>query len=262
MLVDVWLYLLYCVHGGLQKIFIRFCEILKRTALQLQERKETQQLQLQGKMENLLIQTQKKKIKRKVKRNSRNINKNCWIITKKKLEYEKEMEQKKLKYKKELEEKQLEFQQVLELTSCRNSIENDFFFAEHHLDCDWEIFPLSEEDVTFASYFRRYEDLYKTDCWNWSDSKKICLRLCKLDTSEHTKYVNYILHQKNGDLTFTEAVELLMELFSRKISLFQKVNSSVRRILFFTKDGNLWLEWKEKILPLLQNNVTISDLQS
>ena len=31
---------------------------------------------------------------------------------------------------------------------------------------------MPEEEVTFSSYFRRYEDLYKVDCANWSDHKK------------------------------------------------------------------------------------------
>lgn len=37
-----------------------------------------------------------------------------------------------------------------------------------------------------------------------------------------TKFVNYILPRKTSELTFIEAVELLMELFSSKTSLFHK----------------------------------------
>ena len=61
-----------------------------------------------------------------------------------------------------------------------------------------------------------------TECGNGSDSKKISLLLSKLGTTEHTKFVNYILPQKTCKLTFTEAVELLMKLFSLKTSLFHK----------------------------------------
>ena len=36
-------------------------------------------------------------------------------------------------------------------------------------------------------------DLYKSDCGNWSDSKKIRLIPSKLGITEHTKFVNHIL---------------------------------------------------------------------
>ena len=132
--------------------------------------------------------------------------------------------QKQLIYQKETKEKQIEFKkQVLEQTSRENSIENEFSFSQNTLWSVIENFSYSsEEDVTFASYFRRYEDLYKTDCENWSDSKKIRLLLSKLCTTEHTKFINYILPRKTWELTFTEVVELLMEFFSPKISLFHK----------------------------------------
>ena len=122
-----------------------------------------------------------------------------------------------------MEEEQLKFQkQVLELISYRNSKENKFSFSQNTIWSVIENFSYSpEEDITFASYFRRYKDLYKTDCRNWSDSKKIHL-LSILGTTEHTKFVNYILPWKTCELTFTQAVELLMELFSLKTSLFHK----------------------------------------
>ena len=34
-----------------------------------------------------------------------------------------------------------------------------------------------EEEITFASYFKRYEDLYITDCASWADHKKVRLLL-------------------------------------------------------------------------------------
>ena len=79
-----------------------------------------------------------------------------------------------------------------------------------------------ESNQTFATYFRRYEDLYNIDCSNWSDQKKIRLLLIKLGAAEHDKFVDYILPQKITDLTFTETVKLLTELFSPKTSLFHK----------------------------------------
>ena len=80
-----------------------------------------QQLQLQERMEKLLIQTQKEnRVESEEKQRK---------YQQKQLKYQKEMEQKQLKYQKEIEEKQLEFQKhVLELTSRGNSIENEFSF--------------------------------------------------------------------------------------------------------------------------------------
>ena len=79
-----------------------------------------------------------------------------------------------------------------------------------------------ESNQTFATYFRRYEDLYNINCSNRSDQKKVRLLLSKLGAVEHDKFVDYILPQKTSDLTFTKTVKLLTELFSPKTLLFHK----------------------------------------
>lgn len=79
-----------------------------------------------------------------------------------------------------------------------------------------------DEDKTFATYFRRYEDLYEFDCGNWSDARKVRLLLRKLGTCEYTNFVDYILPRKTNELTFKEAIKLLTELFSPNTSLFHK----------------------------------------
>ena len=79
-----------------------------------------------------------------------------------------------------------------------------------------------ESNQTFSTYFSRYEDLDNIDCSNWSDQKKVRLLLSKLGAAEYDKFVDYILPQKTSDLTFTETVKLLTELFSPKTSLFHK----------------------------------------
>ena len=110
----------------------------------------------------------------------------------------------------------------MELTSRINLIENDFFFfAEHHLGCDWDFSYSPEEDVTFASDFRRYEDLYKTDCGNWMTRRKSVFWV-----NWAQKIRNYILPRKTCELTFTEAVKLLLELFSPKTYLSEKMEMS------------------------------------
>ena len=63
---------------------------------------------------------------------------------------------------------------------------------------------------------------HNTGCTNWADFKKVHLSLRKLGTVEHTKFANHILPPNNSDLTFTEAVQLLTELFSPQLSPFHK----------------------------------------
>ena len=127
-----------------------------------------------------------------------------------------------LQIQKKNQERQLEFQkQVLELTSHSSPIENEFSFSQNTIWRAIENFSHSpEEDVTFALCFKRCEDLYTTDCANWSNSGKVRRLLRKLGTIEYTKFINYILSRKASELTFSEAVKLLMELFSPKTSLF------------------------------------------
>ena len=79
-----------------------------------------------------------------------------------------------------------------------------------------------ESNQTFATYFR-CEDLYNIDCSNWSDQKKkVRLLLSKLGAAEHNKFGDYNLPQKTSDLTSTETIKLITELFSPKTSLFHK----------------------------------------
>ena len=105
-------------------------------------------MQVQERMEKLLIQKENQK---KSEEKEREYQHKQIDYQQKQLEYQKEMQQKQLKYQREMEEKQLEFQkQVLKLTSCRNSIENEFFF---HLECDWKFFILSRGRRNFYVIF-------------------------------------------------------------------------------------------------------------
>ena len=55
---------------------------------------------------------------------------------------------------------------------------------------------------------------------------------------EHDKLVDYILPQETSDLTFTETVKLLTELFSPKASLFLK---QWKCLNLKNKDGQIWV---------------------
>ena len=58
-----------------------------------------------------------------------------------------------------------------------------------------------DEDKTFEAHYKRYEDIYITDCADWTDAKK---------------------KKKTCELGFLETVKLLSELFSSKTSRFHK----------------------------------------
>ena len=210
-------------HGRFQSALWDFVKFQNAQLLQLQERIETQQVQLQERMEKLLIQAQKK-IKKKKERNSWNINRNSWIINKNSWNINRKIKQKQLKYQKEMER---ETARILKNKFYHRQIgdilyKTNFLFRRTPIWSAIENFAYSpKEDVTFASYFWRYEVLYKTDCGNWSNSKKSRL-LSKFCTTEHTKFENYILLRKTCELTFTEAVELQIEHFSPKTLLFHK----------------------------------------
>ena len=53
-----------------------------------------------------------------------------------------------------------------------------------------------DEDKTFEAYYRRYEDIYITDCADWTDAKNVQPLLRELETVEHNKFVDYILPKK------------------------------------------------------------------
>ena len=76
--------------------------------------------------------------------------------------------------------------------------ENSSFSPDVIVNAMAELNYMPEEEVTFTSYFRRYKDLFITDCADWSDHKKVRLLLRKLGAVEYTKFVNYILPRKQA----------------------------------------------------------------
>ena len=116
------------------------------------------------------------------------------------------------------------FTMLAEIVANSNpNVESESSFNQNSIWATIDTFHYQpENDITFESYFRRYEDIYNVDCSNWADQKKVRLLLRKLANFEHQKFVDYILPKKTIDLTFSDAVKLLTELFSPKTSLFHK----------------------------------------
>ena len=80
------------------------------------------------------------------------------------------------------------------ITDRGQNADNENAFTQNAIWTAIETFTYApDEDISFESYYRRYEDLYSTDCATWTDSKKVRLLLRKLGTTEHTRFVDYIL---------------------------------------------------------------------
>ena len=85
----------------------------------------------------------------------------------------------------------------------------------------------SDEDKTFEAYYRRYEDIYITDCADWTDAKKSSATTTKArncGTQQVRRLYLTKKKQKNNKklANILETVKLLSELFSSKTSLFHK----------------------------------------
>ena len=106
---------------------------------------------------------------------------------------------------------------MFELFNRGQNIVNENTFFQNAID---NFMYVPEDETTFASYFRRYEDLCNTDCATWADFEKVCLLLRNFGTVEQTNIRQK--KKKNSNVTFTETVRLLTELFSPKTSLFHK----------------------------------------
>ena len=116
----------------------------------------------------------------------------------------------KVKEQKKNEEKQqrffLEFQKqeaLFKSLSNNQPTDSTTIFTQNTVRNELETFSYApDEDKTFEAYCRRYEDIYITDCADWTDAKKVQILLRKLGTVEHNKFVNFILPKKLANLAF------------------------------------------------------------
>ena len=93
-----------------------------------------------------------------------------------------------------------------------NSIEKDRETSEY----------VPENDKTFEAFYRHYEDIFNVESEQWPSGKKVCQLLRKLGTTEHNRFVDFILPKKTTDLDFSGAIKLLSEIFGSNTTLFHK----------------------------------------
>ena len=109
------------------------------------------------------------------------------------------------------------------MNGTKNS-EKDMIFSQSSIYNSIDTFEyVLENDKTFEAFYRRYEDIFNVDCEQWPSKKKMVrLLLRKLGTTEHNRFVDFILPKKTTYLDFSETIKLLSELFGPNTTLFHK----------------------------------------
>ncbi|XP_061502917.1 uncharacterized protein K02A2.6-like isoform X1 [Anopheles gambiae] len=80
----------------------------------------------------------------------------------------------------------------------------------------------AESDITFASWFARYEDLFAQDASRLDDAAKVRLLVRKLGPAEYARYASFILPSVPRYVPFDETVKKLTALFGRAETLVSK----------------------------------------
>ncbi|XP_058465077.1 uncharacterized protein K02A2.6-like [Malaya genurostris] len=80
----------------------------------------------------------------------------------------------------------------------------------------------ADSSITFAAWFTRYDELFEKDAARLDDQAKVRLLLRKLGTSEHERYVSFILPRTPKEHTFADTVAKLKSLFGAKESVISR----------------------------------------
>ncbi|CAH8498716.1 unnamed protein product, partial [Dicrocoelium dendriticum] len=67
--------------------------------------------------------------------------------------------------------------------------------------------------VTFESWFKKYEDIFRIELEAQDDAWKVRLLLRKLGAVEHERYTNFVLPKNPRDFRFDETVTILKTIF-------------------------------------------------
>nr|CAX83704.1 Gag-Pol polyprotein [Schistosoma japonicum] len=74
--------------------------------------------------------------------------------------------------------------------------------------------------VTFDSWFKKYEDMFRIDLCRLDDASKVRVLLRKPGTVEHERYSNFILLKNPRDFSFDKTIQTLSQIFGEQSSLF------------------------------------------
>ncbi|VDO90758.1 unnamed protein product [Heligmosomoides polygyrus] len=76
-----------------------------------------------------------------------------------------------------------------------------------------------DADLTFESFYRRYDDVFSVDATGLDEPTRVRLLLHKLDAGSYERYSSYILPQNPKDVSFKQTVATLKDLFGPSQSL-------------------------------------------
>ena len=78
----------------------------------------------------------------------------------------------------------------------------------------------AENGYTFNAWFSRWHDTFQHEFPDKDNNWKKQLLIQKLGTKENQSFVNFILPKRPSDLTFTETIAILTDIFGEQQSLF------------------------------------------
>ena len=105
----------------------------------------------------------------------------------------------------------------------KKNSEKDTVFSQSTIYNSTETFEsVPVNDKTFEAFNRSYEDIFTVDCEQWPSEKTVRQLLRKLGTTEHNRFVDFMLPKKTTDLDFSETIKLLLEQFGPNTTFFHK----------------------------------------
>lgn len=77
-----------------------------------------------------------------------------------------------------------------------------------------------QNGVIFNKWYARFEDTFSIDGVKLDDAAKVRVLLRRLDSSSHSKYIDYILPKKPSENSFEDTIKILKVMFGEPDSLF------------------------------------------
>ncbi|XP_055522486.1 uncharacterized protein K02A2.6-like [Wyeomyia smithii] len=94
----------------------------------------------------------------------------------------------------------------------------------------------TEEGVTFAAWFSRYDELFAKDAARLDDAAKVRLLVRKLGVAEHERFLSFIMPKTPKDFNFQQVVNKLKTLFGAAESVISKRYRCLQTIKSPTED--------------------------
>uniref|UniRef100_A0A0M3HZQ4 HSF_DOMAIN domain-containing protein n=1 Tax=Ascaris lumbricoides TaxID=6252 RepID=A0A0M3HZQ4_ASCLU len=115
------------------------------------------------------------------------------------------------------------------------------FYVDPALDNAIATFTyVPDENVTFETWFKRYEDNFNVDAQKLDDAGRVRFLLRKHDAIAYEKYANYLLPKLPRDLKFGETISILKDIFGPKVSIFNQSYHCLRLVRNPETTSGIW----------------------